>query len=78
MPAQLGQILDQKIQTKNPTATSEEPKQKNKNKKQKHGIRSKSRVLHMPLEKAVAPTPVLSPGKSHGGKSLVGCSPWGC
>ena len=24
------------------------------------------------------PTPVLLPGKSHGQKSLVGCSPWGC
>ena len=24
------------------------------------------------------PTPVLLPGKSHGRKSLVGCSPWGC
>ena len=24
------------------------------------------------------PTPVLLPGKSHGGRSLVGCSPWGC
>ena len=24
------------------------------------------------------PTPVLLPGKSHGCKSLVGCSPWGC
>ena len=23
------------------------------------------------------PTPVLLPGKSHGRKSLVGCSPWG-
>ena len=23
------------------------------------------------------PTPVLSPGKSHGWRSLVGCSPWG-
>ena len=23
------------------------------------------------------PTPALSPGKSHGWKSLVGCSPWG-
>ena len=29
-------------------------------------------------EKAMAPTPVLLPGKSHGGSSLVGCSPWGC
>ena len=24
------------------------------------------------------PTPVSLPGKSHGQKSLVGCSPWGC
>ena len=23
-------------------------------------------------------TPVLLPGKSHGQRSLVGCSPWGC
>ena len=23
-------------------------------------------------------TPVFLPGKSHGWKSLVGCSPWGC
>ena len=24
------------------------------------------------------PTPVLLPGKSHGQRSLVGCSLWGC
>ena len=24
------------------------------------------------------PTPVLLPGKSHGQRSLEGCSPWGC
>ena len=29
------------------------------------------------MEKAVAPTPVLLPGKSHGRRSLAGCSPWG-
>ena len=28
-------------------------------------------------EKAMASTPVLLPGKSHGRRSLVGCSPWG-
>ena len=28
-------------------------------------------------EKAMAPTPALLPGKSHGRKGLVGCSPWG-
>ena len=27
-------------------------------------------------EKAMAPHPVLLPGKSHGRRSLVGCSPW--
>ena len=25
----------------------------------------------------ISPTPVLLPGKSHGRRSLVGCSPWG-
>ena len=28
-------------------------------------------------EKVMAPTAVLLPGKSHGWRSLVGCSPWG-
>ena len=28
-------------------------------------------------ERAMAPTPVLLPGESHGQRSLVGCSPWG-
>ena len=45
-------------------------------------IRSKVKCL---LKKAVGfprrrqwhPTPVLLPGKSHGWRSLVGCSPWG-
>ena len=30
-----------------------------------------------PLEKKMAPTPVLLPGKSHGPRSLTGHSPWG-
>ena len=29
------------------------------------------------LEMAKEPTPVLLPGKSHGQRNLVGCSPWG-
>ena len=29
------------------------------------------------VEEALAPTPGLLPGKSHGWRSLVGCSPWG-
>ena len=29
------------------------------------------------LEKAMDPIPVLLPGKSHGWRSLEGCSPWG-
>ena len=41
-------------------------------------------LLSMPLNTAGLwegtgdPTPVLLPGKSHGWRSLVGCSPWGC
>ena len=31
-----------------------------------------------PLEKEMASTPVLLPGKSHGQRSLVGYSLWGC
>ena len=30
-----------------------------------------------PLEYEMATTPVLLPGESHGGRSLVGYSPWG-
>ena len=30
-----------------------------------------------PLEKEMQPTPVSLPGKSHGQRSLVGCSPRG-
>ena len=35
----------------------------------KYGFYAKRRQWH--------PTPVLLPGKAHGWKSLVGCSPWG-
>ena len=31
-----------------------------------------------PLEKEMATTPVFLPGKSHGRRSFVGYSPWGC
>ena len=30
------------------------------------------------LEEEMATTPVLLPGESHGQRSLVGYSPWGC
>ena len=36
-----------------------------------------NRILYHDPEKAMAPHPVLLPGKSHGRRSLVGCSPWG-
>ena len=32
----------------------------------------------MQWRKQWQPTPVLLPGKSHGRRRLVGCSPWGC
>ena len=33
--------------------------------------------MHFPKDRQWHPTPVLLPGKSHGWRSLVGCSPWG-
>ena len=39
--------------------------------------RARSLGQEDPLEKAMAPTPVLLPGKSHGRRSLVGYSPLG-
>ena len=35
-------------------------------------------VLEVSQRRQWHPTPVLLPGKSHGQRSLVGCSPWGC
>ena len=34
--------------------------------------------LHRLWRRQWHPTPVILPGKSHGQRSLVGCSPWGC
>ena len=34
--------------------------------------------LRRSLEKEWQPTPIFLPGKSHGPRSLVGYSPWGC
>ena len=31
-----------------------------------------------PLVKGMQPTPVFLPGESHGQRSLMGYSPWGC
>ena len=36
------------------------------------------RVRKIPLEEGMKPTPVFSPGDSHGQRSLAGCSPQGC
>ena len=35
-------------------------------------------VGKIPWRRECLPTPVFSPGKSHGQRSLVGYSPWGC
>ena len=40
-------------------------------------INEKSRSLALYWRRQWHPTPVLLPGKSHGRRSLVGCSPWG-
>ena len=36
------------------------------------------RVGKIPWRRAWQPTPVFLPGESHGQRSLVGYSPWGC
>ena len=35
-------------------------------------------TMGLPWRRQWLPTPVLLPGKPHGRRSLVGCSPWGC
>ena len=35
-------------------------------------------VRKMPWKRKQQPTPVFLSGESHGERSLVGCSPWGC
>ena len=35
-------------------------------------------AIHIIRRRQWYPTPILLPGKSHGQRSLVGCSPWGC
>ena len=35
-------------------------------------------VGKIPWSRKWQPTPVFLPGKFHGQRSLVGCSPWGC
>ena len=35
-------------------------------------------VRKIPWRRRWQPTPVFLPGKSHGQRSLVGYSPWGC
>ena len=52
------------------------------------GIQQSESIIHMHISilrysaffwrRLWHPTPVLLPGKSHGWRSLVGCSPWGC
>ena len=36
-----------------------------------------SNLLHNVLRRKWQPTPVFLPGKVHGQRNLVGCSPWG-
>ena len=43
---------------------------------EKLGWRIRAHLLSFPRRRQWQPTPVLLPGKSHGWRSLVGCSPW--
>ena len=46
-------------------------------KKQRHYFTKKGLSSQGYWRRQWQPTPVLLPGKSHGWRSLVGCSPWG-
>ena len=46
-------------------------------KKRSERQRKKGNIYHLNWRRQWHPTPVLLPGKSHGRRSLVGCSPWG-
>ena len=43
----------------------------------KKKISQKTKAQDQMRRRQWQPTPVLLPGKSHGQRSLVGCSPWG-
>ena len=42
-----------------------------------HDLHFKTYQIETSERRQWHPTPILLPGKSHGWKSLVGCSPWG-
>ena len=42
-----------------------------------HLLKNFPQFIVIPWRRQWHPTPVLLPGKSHGQRSLVGCSPWG-
>ena len=47
-------------------------------KKQRHHFANKGPYIVKAIRRRQwHPTPVLLPGKSHGWRSLIGCSPWG-
>ena len=57
----------------------EDGKRRKMEKKKKTGGTNRKQIKHArlkPRRRQWHPTPVLLPGKSHGGRSLVGCSPW--
>ena len=44
----------------------------------RRGLHAEIAVIHLEIwRRQWQPTPILLPGKSHGQRSLVGCSPWG-
>ena len=54
-------------------------KEKRKSKQKMDNLTVRENMIHLRhwRRRQWHPTPVLLPGKSHGWRSLVGCSPWG-
>ena len=53
------------------------PIPKKGNAKECSNYRTIALISHVSQRRQWHPTPVLLPGRSHGRRSLVGCSPWG-
>ena len=53
------------------------PIPKKGNAKECSNYRTFALISHVSRRRQWHPTPVLLPGRSHGRRSLVGCSPWG-
>ena len=69
--------LEDKLEKMQESINKDLEELKNKHTKTNNTITEIKNTLEEIWRRQWNPTPVLLPGKSHGWRSLVGCSPWG-